>query len=261
MDGRDGGPPGGNGALRRGPRAMGDRDDHGHPVHPGAIPADVVERIVRRRGRAHVFEAFDPVRTALVVIDMQNAFVRAGMGHAHCPAAAGIVPVLNRLAAGLRSAGGRVAWIRTAHASGSPQDWSVLYDHLIPLTAGAREEALTPGSPGHALVDELDVDPADAIVEKYRYSAFLPGASTLPALLRAEGRDTVMICGTVTNVCCESSARDAMMLNFKTVMVSDGNAAGDDATHWASLTTFYSTFGDVLSSRQILGRLASATAA
>jgi ureidoacrylate peracid hydrolase len=50
----------------------------------------------------------------------------------------------------------------------------------------------------------------------------------------------------VTNVCCESTARDAMMLNFKTIMVSDGNAAVTDADHNASLCAFYLTFGDVM---------------
>src|SRR5258705_13713210 len=52
--------------------------------------------------------------------------------------------------------------------------------------------------------------------------------------------------GTVTGVCCESTARDAMMLNYKTIMVSDGNAAMSDAEHNASLTAFYTIFGDVM---------------
>ncbi len=56
----------------------------------------------------------------------------------------------------------------------------------------------------------------------------------------------VLIVGTVTNVCCESSARDAMMLNFKTVMVSDGNSAHSDAEHTATLAAFYAVFGDVM---------------
>ena len=56
----------------------------------------------------------------------------------------------------------------------------------------------------------------------------------------------MLIVGTVTNVCCESSARDAMMLNFKTVMVSDGNSARSDAEHTATLAAFYAVFGDVM---------------
>ena len=224
-------------------------------AHPGGLPPDLVQGMMQRRGRAHPFADFDPARTALVVIDMQNAFVRAGAGHAHCPAAAGIVPAINGLAGGLRGAGGRIVWIRTTHGPTCRQDWSVLYDHLIPQSADRRATSLAPGSAGHALIDDLDIDPADAVIDKFRYSAFLPGPSDLTQRLQAEGRDTVMICGTVTNVCCESSARDAMMLNFTTVMVSDANAAHSDAAHWATLTTFYRNFGDVLTTGQILMRL------
>ena len=56
-----------------------------------------------------------------------------------------------------------------------------------------------------------------------------------------------LITGTVTNVCCKSTARDAMMLNFKTIMVTDGNAAVTDQDHNASLCAFYLTFGDIMS--------------
>ena len=90
---------------------------------------------------------------------------------------------------------------------------------------------------------------------KYRFSAFLPGASDLPERLRARGFDTVLITGTVTNVCCESSARDAMMTNFRAVMVSDGNAASSQTEHEASLSAFYSTFGDVMDTAMVIGCL------
>jgi ureidoacrylate peracid hydrolase len=59
----------------------------------------------------------------------------------------------------------------------------------------------------------------------------------------------------VTNVCCESTARDAMMLNFKVVMVSDGNAAVTEDDHNASLRSFYLTFGDVMSTDFAIGRV------
>ena len=59
----------------------------------------------------------------------------------------------------------------------------------------------------------------------------------------------MLITGTVTNVCCELTARDAMMLNFKTIMVTDGNAAVTDEDHNASLCAFYLTFGDIMSTR------------
>jgi ureidoacrylate peracid hydrolase len=74
-------------------------------------------------------------------------------------------------------------------------------------------------------------------------------------LLRAKGIDTVLIAGTVTNVCCESTARDAMMRNFKTIMVTDGNAANTDEDHNAALGNFYLTFGDIMSTDFAIGCL------
>jgi ureidoacrylate peracid hydrolase len=65
----------------------------------------------------------------------------------------------------------------------------------------------------------------------------------------------VLITGTVTNVCCESTARDAMMLNFKTIMVTDGNAAVTDEDHNASLCAFYLTFGDIMSTDTLIACL------
>src|SRR5262249_58048548 len=106
-----------------------------------------------------------------------------------------------------------------------------------------------------------DVRPEDEIVKKYRYSAFMPGTSELPERLAARGFDTVLITGTVTNVCCESSARDANMMNFRTIMVSDGNAAFTQAEHDAALAAFYATFGDVMDTDMIVAALDRAAAA
>ena len=73
--------------------------------------------------------------------------------------------------------------------------------------------------------------------------------------LHSRGIDTVLVAGTATNVCCESTARDAMMLNFKTIMVSDALAARSDELHAASLTAFYSKFGDVQTAAEVLQSL------
>jgi ureidoacrylate peracid hydrolase len=73
--------------------------------------------------------------------------------------------------------------------------------------------------------------------------------------MREHGLDTVLVTCTVTNVCCESTARDAMMLNFKTIMVTDGNAAVTDEDHNASLCAFYLTFGDIMSTDMLVACL------
>ena len=117
----------------------------------------------------------------------------------------------------------------------------------LPERRDTRIAAMRQDSLGHQLWIDLDVRPEDEMVQKTRYSAFIQNSSDLPERLVAQGYDTVIIVGTVTNVCCESSARDAMMLNFRTIMVSDANAANSDEEHNASLIAFYLTFGDVMS--------------
>jgi ureidoacrylate peracid hydrolase len=224
-------------------------------LNGATIPDDVVRRVTERRGTAHCYAALDPARTALVVIDLQYAFMDDEIGHAVCPAARDIVPAVNRLAAAVREAGGGVFWVRMTHDEGCFDDWSVNCEIVTPAALAKRTAALTAGSKGHSLWEGLDVKPEDEIVDKYRFSGFMPGTSELPDRLRARGFDTVLITGTVTNVCCESSARDAMMTNFKTVMVSDGNAAMTQAEHDASLTAFYNIFGDVLDTDMLVAAL------
>src|SRR6202167_6121083 len=90
-----------------------------------------------------------------------------------------------------------------------------------------------------------DIRPEDAQITKTRYSAFIQGSSGVEPYLHDRGSDTLLITGTATNVCCESSARDAMMLNYKVVMVSDGLATHNDEEHNAALSIFYGLFGDV----------------
>jgi ureidoacrylate peracid hydrolase len=135
------------------------------------------------------------------------------------------------------------------------RSWSTYFAMVSPERGAKRVEALTADSRGHQLWPELDVQPNDLIVEKNRFSAFIQGSSKLAEVLRSNGLDTILVTGTVTNVCCESTARDAMMLNFKTVMVTDGNAAMTDEDHNASLTAFYLTFGDVMSTDALIGCL------
>lgn len=215
----------------------------------------IIERVVARRGSQHVFADLDPARTALVVIDLQNAFMDEDVGHAVCPAARDIVPNVNRLASALRGAGGGVFWVKNTFDERCLTEWSVMQDMATPTMRARRVAAMSAGTKGHELWPTLDVQPKDEIALKYRFSAFLPGASDLPDRLRARGFDTVLITGTVTNICCESSARDAMMSNFRAVMVSDANAASTQAEHEASLTAFYLTFGDVMDTEMLMGLL------
>jgi len=228
----------------------------------GATISDaIVERVVARRGAEHCFAELDPAKTALAVIDLQHAFMNEAVGHAVCPAARDIVPAVNRLAAALRETGGGVFWVRMTHDQRSLDEWSVAHEMASPAMREKRVAALSEGGLGHQLWPDLEIRPQDEIVNKFRYSAFMPGTSDLPQRLRARGFDTVLITGTVTNVCCESSARDANMTNFRTIMVSDGNAANTQEEHDASLSAFYNIFGDVMDTDMIVANLRRAKSA
>jgi ureidoacrylate peracid hydrolase len=224
-------------------------------MHQLAIPRSVIDRVIERRGREHVYDDLDPTNCALLVVDMQNAFMLPGVAHSLCPMAEKIVPNINRLAQAVRATGGTVFWIKTTFTPEALRDWSTYFAMTSPARVAKRIEALTADSRGHALWSGLDVRPQDPVVEKNRFSAFIQGSSDLAAALHARGLDTVLVTGTVTNVCCESTARDAMMLNFKTIMVTDANAAATDADHNASLVAFYLTFGDIMSTEMLIGCL------
>lgn len=220
------------------------------------IPDWVRARVLDRRGKFHVFDDMAPVRTALVVVDLQNGFLMDGVAHAVIEQARDIVPAVNRLAAALREMGGLVVWVRTAATEDSFKSWSIAYEKLAkPARAQKRIAALTPGSLGHQLWAAMDVQPADLIVDKTRFSAFIQGSSNIEASLRARGIDTLLITGTATNVCCESTARDATMRNFQTVMVSDALAAKTDEEHNAALMNFVLNFGDVMTTDEAIGYL------
>jgi len=213
-------------------------------MHIFTMPEEIVARVRERVGRVHPFELLTPERTALVVIDMQNYAVKPGfMGEVSM--ARKIVPGVNQLAAALRRMGGHVVWIKSS-TNDTRESWSVFNDELMsPEMRKLRHVMLSEDHEGHELWPMLDVKSEDAQIVKKRFSAFIQDSSDLAAYLRVRGFDTVLIAGAATNVCCESSARDAMMLNFRTVMVSDALATYTDAEHAASLVNFYSAFGDV----------------
>lgn len=222
-------------------------------LHDVEIPQSHLDRIVRRRGRLHIYADFDPKRTALVVVDMQNAFVAPG-GIGEVPLARAIVPNINAIARALRTGGGRVVWIRGL--VDSPRGPWALYLAEFEKNPDAWRAALAPGAEGWKFWHEMDVRPDDLVVRKDRYSAF-HGPDDLDGTLRAAGVDTVIVAGTLTNSCCESTARDAMHHDYRTIMVMDANACRSDADHLATMSTFLNSFGDVLTTAAIVARIAA----
>ena len=94
---------------------------------------------------------------------------------------------------------------------------------------------------------ELEVFETDLQVGKTGFSAFFPGKCDLHGILQAKAIDTIVLCGFVTNICCESSARDAVELGYKTVLIGDLCIGPRDERQDASLKTFFRSFGDVRS--------------
>jgi len=220
-------------------------------MHKAEIRREIVERVLARRGRLHLFESLDPKRTALLVIDMQNAFVAPG-APMEVPVARAIVAPINRLAAGLRRRGVTIVWV--AHENRKDgRDWAGFFDAFV--APGRRAEAaaaLAAGSELQKLWPELHVAAGDVRVAKNRYSALIAGASSLEKVLKERGIDTLLIAGTKTNVCCECTARDAMMLDYKVVLLSDCTAALSDDEQRATLENMIQQFGDVLTADEAL---------
>ena len=223
-------------------------------MHPYAVPDSVKERVLRRQGKLLSHDAIDAARTALVVVDMQNYFVAKGFP-LEVPMARAIVPNINRAAKAMRAAGGTVVWIQTT-AAGALEHWGNFHRHMLtPERSRIRLDSLDEAAEGYELYSTLEPLPTDLFVKKVKYSAFISGSSDIDAQLRCRGVDTLLITGTVTNVCCESSARDAMMLDYRVIMLSDGNASLSDEEHAASLNNFLIYFGDVMSTDEALAGL------
>lgn len=225
-------------------------------MHNVSIRPFIIDRVMARRGRVHWFDRLDPSRTALVVIDMQNTFCAPG-GPAEVPTARGIVNNINRLTNELRGRGVPVIWVlhANAHWQGG-SDWELFFRCVV--ASEVKERTIQSlAAERQAVWSELETAAEDIVVVKNRYSALISGASSLERILRSMGVDTLLIAGTKTNVCCESTARDAMMLDFKVVMVSDCCAALSDDEHLASLETFIQQFGDVLTADEVVWKLGS----
>ena len=210
--------------------------------HPSGIPDRIVEKVVARRGRLHAFDTIDPKTTALVVIDLDEATVSDDDTWQR------IIATVNALAAAVRDSGGTVAWV-LSRMDRMPRHFSAILGAELAsryLNDGQRDGR------GTRLWHGLEREPADLIAVKSGASAFFPGKCNLRDQLDARGIDTVLIAGAVTNICCESSARDAAELEYKVVLISDALSGHAHGLHDATLATFYRIFGDVRPSDEII---------
>jgi nicotinamidase-related amidase len=212
--------------------------------HDVKIPDYVIKRIMAKRGKLEVFDRFEAAKTAFLVIDMQNFYV------AEVDTAISIVPNINRIATACREKGVPVIWVimTVADEVGAPSQWRLYHEYFFTDAKGKNHlTQLSEGPKGPELYPDLDVKDGEQIVHKKRFSPFIIGSSDLHDRLQEKGIENLIVAGTATNMCSESTARDAMMLDYKVVMVEDANPARYDDDHLAGLTSFYQSFGDVRS--------------
>ncbi len=196
---------------------------------------------------------FDPERTGLVLVDMQNDFLHAegayGRAGQKSDAIAALPARLKPVADAMRAAGG---WIVSTHFTLVPGKGGepFISDHLRKLRPFLTKGDFAPGSFGQALIDELQ--PADMSVEKVAFSAFYQ--SRLEYVLRQAGIETLIFSGIVTNGGVASTVRDAHVRGYHPVILSDGCAAFSSEAHDASIASL-ATIGEVATCAEIIGLL------
>jgi ureidoacrylate peracid hydrolase len=221
-------------------------------MHKIALSAEVLQMIQAQRGTLHPYQQLDLRRTAHLVVDLQNGFMEPG-APVEVPVAREIVPNVNQISAAVRARGGRNFFLRMTVDAESRASWSNWFKHLhTPESGTTLTQAFTRGAHYWQLWPALTLTDRDLIVDKFRFGAFVPGASSLHEILQQQGIDTLIITGTLSNCCCESTARDAMQLNYRIIFVADANAALTDAAHNATLENMAFLFGDVMSTAELM---------
>jgi ureidoacrylate peracid hydrolase len=196
-----------------------------------------------------------PDRTALINIDMQNCFVEGSPIAA--PRGLEVQGRINRLADGCRKAG--IVVIHTSivlRADGSNR--GILCEFSPPVKGGILDK----DSDSSALHPGLSVEPGDILLDKPRFGAFY--GTDLEVILRSRGIDTVIVSGVATNVCCETTAREAAMRDFHVFFLSDGTATADmgeltaEQLQRATCATLGFLFAQVLTVEEMIHKIQNA---
>ena len=161
----------------------------------------------------------DPAASALLVVDMQNDFVADG-GALHVPDAQATLPEIRRLLGLARDSGMRVVYTQDTHDEGDPE-WEIWPEH-------ARRDTW-----GWQIVDEIAPEQGDMVIRKPRYDAFY--GTALDHHLRVWGVDTLVVCGTVANICVHYTAASAALRWYRVVIPRDATSALDPFDLEASL--------------------------
>jgi ureidoacrylate peracid hydrolase len=195
-----------------------------------------------------VVELVHPRQAALLVVDMQNDFCDSRGSLAVAGADPSMIqamaPRLLRLLDSTRAAGLPVIHVRTIHSR-----WTDSESWLGRLKG--RGPICSPDTWGSEYYPGFTPLASEYVVTKHRYSAFV--GTDLEQVLRALGRRSVIMTGEATNVCVESTARDAYMRDFFVAFTSDCTASTSREAHDATLYTMGKHFGTVLTSDDVIG--------
>ena len=204
-------------------------------------------------------EKVAPAHAALVTVDVQNDFFhdRGFLGRLGAPLGMiqAMAPRLQRLLEAARARGVPVIHVISHHDEqyASPVVTEQKLRHGLPMEVNGRPAKDAPyclqGTWGAELY-LIDARPGEDIVVKHRYGGF--HGTNLDLLLRSRGIQSVILTGAATNVCVESTAREAYMHDYYLVFVSDGTATTSAAAHDATLANVDQYFGQVASSDEIM---------
>ena len=227
-------------------------------MHSINIAPEIAARAISwRGGKKTVFGDVDPATTAHIIVDLQNGFMLEGAA-VEVPAARDIVGNVNRISRAVREAGGVNIFLQYLIDDEAKSSWAIWFKDFADEKRVARlTEAFSRGAHEFELHSDLDFAPGDLKVEKTRFGAFIPGTCDLLDILRQRGIETLIITGTATNVCCESTARDAMQLNYKVIFVADATAALTDTEHNSALNSMSAVFADVLMTDDVVDLMES----
>lgn len=182
-------------------------------------------------------------KVALLVIDMQRFFLNPASPTFTCGGLA-IIPTLKQLIAAFREAGRPVIYTRHVH-------------HPDRLDAGIMEwwwEGMClEGSPESEVHSEIAPLPNEKVILKHRYSAFYN--TDLETVLRCLKIEDLVISGIMTNMCCESTARDAYYRDYKVFFLANGTGSINEEMHLASLLNLAFGFTFVTTADSVIQRL------
>ena len=193
-------------------------------------------------------ERCDPRHAALIVVDVQNDFVSPNGSAAKrgedVTAAVAMVPNLLKLIDEARRAGLTIVYIRTTHS-----EWTDTPSWIYRSSQKSGLSTCREGTWGAELYEGIAPSASERVVIKHRYSAFIN--TDLNTVLKARGIQSVLVCGVATNVCVETTARDAYMYDYYVTMIDDCSAAYEPKLHLGTLENMRRHFGLVASSNDI----------